>query len=52
MSVKIKISYEDEKELSRVLTLLNPIISSWKRSRNRDGEYKKAYIESNLPKKG
>lgn len=52
MSVRIKISYENEKELSMVLALLKPVISSWKRSRNRDGSYKKVYVESNFPKEG
>lgn len=45
MSVKIKISYEDDRELMRVIRLLSPALRSWKRSRNMEGRYKKAYVE-------
>lgn len=45
MSVKIKISYEDDRELMRVIRLLSPALKSWKRSRNMEGRYKKAYVE-------
>ena len=45
MSVKIKISYEDDRELMRVIRLLSPVLKSWKRSRNMEGHYKKAYVE-------
>ena len=45
MSVKIKISYEDDRELMRVIRLLSPALRSWKRSRNMEGHYKKAYVE-------
>nr|WP_288597815.1 hypothetical protein [uncultured Mediterraneibacter sp.] len=45
MSVKIKISYEDDRELMRVIRLLSPVLRSWKRSRNMEGRYKKAYVE-------
>lgn len=47
MSVKIKISYEDDRELMRVIRLLSPALKSWKRSRNMEGRYKKAYAELN-----
>ena len=45
MSVKIKISYEHEGELARVLTILNPLIERCKRSGNQEGRYKKVYVE-------
>lgn len=47
MSVKIKISYEDDQELMRVIRLLSPALKSWRRSRNMEGRYKKAYAELN-----
>lgn len=43
--VKVKISYEREEELFRVLRLLEPVIVKWKRSKNQDGRFKKAYAE-------
>lgn len=45
--VRIKISYEDDRELMRVIRLLSPVLKSWKRSRNMEGRYKKAYAELN-----
>ena len=45
MSMKLKISYEHEEELARVLTILNPLIIRCKKSSNREGRYKKAYVE-------
>lgn len=45
MSIKLKISYEHEEELARVLTILKPLIIRCKRSSNREGRYKKAYVE-------
>ena len=45
MSVKIKISYEDDRELMRVIRLLSPAMKSWRVSRNKEGRYKKAYAE-------
>lgn len=44
MSVKIKISYTEDRELAGVIRLLSPMVESWKVSRNKDGRYKKAYI--------
>lgn len=43
--VKIRISYENEKELSKVLKLLSPIAKSWTLAKNNAGRFKKAYIE-------
>lgn len=45
MSMKLKISYEHEEELARVLTILNPLIIRCKRSGNQEGRYKKVYVE-------
>lgn len=47
MSVKIKISYNTDEELAGVIRLLSPVLRSWKRSRNMEGRYKKAYAELN-----
>lgn len=44
MSVKIKISYENERELKEVIALLKSKITDYKLSKNQEGRYKKAYI--------
>lgn len=43
--IKLKISYEHEEDLARVLTVLQPMIIRCKRSGNAQGRYKKAYVE-------
>lgn len=43
MSVRIKVSYTDEKELAGVIRQLSPILKVWKRSKKREGRYKNAY---------
>lgn len=43
--VKIKISYNTEQELERVVRLLSPALKSCRISRNKEGRYKKAYAE-------
>ena len=43
--IKLKISYEHEEDLARVLTVLQPMIVRCKRSGNREGRYKKMYVE-------
>ena len=45
MSVKIKISYNTDEELEKVLKVLSPVLKTWKISRNKEGRYKKAYAE-------
>ncbi len=45
MSVKIKISYNEESELVLVKKLLAPIMKSCNVSKNKEGRYKKAYAE-------
>ena len=42
--IKIKISYNTDEELAGVIRLLSPALKSWKRSRNMEGRYKKAYV--------
>lgn len=44
LSVKIKVSYERPEELQRILDRLWPDIKTWRKSRNRDGQFMKAYI--------
>ena len=46
MSVKIRISYQSQEELDRILKLLKTAIKSFK-TYDRAGEYKKAYIVIN-----
>lgn len=43
--VKIKISYNTDQELERVVRLLSPALKSCRISRNKEGRYKKAYVE-------
>lgn len=43
--IKLKISYEQEEDLARILTVLRPMIIRSKRSGNMQGRYKKAYVE-------
>ena len=49
MAVKVKISYEEPRELHTVLKLLNPIIKSCKADKGENGRYKRAYLEVNIP---
>ena len=43
--IKLKISYEQEGDLARILTVLQPMIIRCKRSGNTQGRYKKDYVE-------
>ena len=43
--IKLKISYEQEEDLARILTVLRPMIIRCIRSGNMQGRYKKAYVE-------
>ena len=45
MSVKIRISYQERKELDRILDLLKPVIKTCRTS-EQQGNYKKAYIDT------
>lgn len=42
MSVKIRVSYTDEKELAGVIRLLSPLGVNWKRQPQK-GKYMRAY---------
>lgn len=44
MSVKIKVSYETDEELKRVLMLLDPVIKSWAKAAEKSGRFFRAYI--------
>ncbi len=46
MSIKIKVSYTDNRELAGVIRLLSPIVQKWKKQPAK-GKYKRAYGESN-----
>ena len=48
MAVKVKISYEEPRELHTVLKLLNTIIKSCKADKGENGRYKKAYLEVDI----
>ena len=52
--IKLKISYEHEEDLARVLTVLQPMITRCRRSGNREGRYKNVYVElrENVTKAG
>ena len=45
MSIKIKVSYQNEHELQMILQLLKPAIKSYKAADRQQGAYKRAYIE-------
>lgn len=47
MSVRIKISYETEPELKRVLLLLAPVIKDWRISSKKSGKFLRAYVTLN-----
>lgn len=44
MSVRIKVSYETEEELKRVLELLDPVVKSWTRAAKKKGRFFRVYI--------
>jgi len=45
VSAKIRVSYIYEKELEKVIELLQPMLRNVKVAKNNKGRYKKAYIE-------
>ena len=45
MSVRIKVSYTDDKELMEVLRILSPMIRSYKIAKQQKGAFKRAYID-------
>lgn len=42
MSVKVKVSYTDEKEIDEIEDRLHPLVNDWKRQ-PANGKYKRAY---------
>jgi len=44
MSVRIKVSYETEEELKRVLQLLDPVIKSWNKAAKKSGRFFRVYV--------
>lgn len=50
-SVKIRVSYERQEELERIMRKLAPDVKHWKIARRQDGHFKRAYAEvENLKK--
>lgn len=49
MAVKVRISYETAQELHTVTEMLKPIIKSCKAEKGENGQYKRAYLEVNIP---
>lgn len=49
MSVRIKVSYETEEELKKVLLLLAPVVKDWTRAAKKKGRFFRAYIDIGLP---
>ena len=45
VSVRIKVSYETEEELRRVLLLLNPVLKGWTKAAKKSGRFFRAYLE-------
>lgn len=43
--VKLKVSYDRQEELQRLLQKLRPDVKRWKVAKNREGRFLKAYIE-------
>lgn len=44
MSVRIKVSYEHEEELAKVIRILTPEVKSCKVAKKHDGQYRRTYI--------
>lgn len=49
MSLKVRISYEKPQELNTVIKLLQPIVKSYKTVKGETGQYKRAYLEVEMP---
>lgn len=45
MSIKIKVSYNTDEELQKVMQLLGTAVKEYKISGNKKGLYRKAYID-------
>lgn len=44
MAVRIKISYTNNEELEQIRKLLSPFLKHYKLAKNKEGQYKKAYM--------
>lgn len=44
ISVVVRVSYTEDKELQQVLTLLRPVTQRHKKSKDKKGEHMNAYI--------
>ena len=49
MSIRVRISYERPQELHTILKLLRPIVKSYKADKGEKGQYKRAYLEVDIP---
>lgn len=45
MAVKVRISYEEPQELHAVTEMLKPITKSCKADKDKNGRYKRAYLD-------
>ncbi len=44
MSVRIKVSYETEEELKRLLNILDPVVKNWSKAAKKRGRFFRVYI--------
>lgn len=44
MSVRIKVSYETEDELKKVLLLLDPVLKDWTKAAKKNGRFFRAVV--------
>ena len=49
MAVKVKISYTTPQELHTVTEMLKPIIKSCKADKGKNGRFKRAYLDVEVP---
>lgn len=49
MAAKIRVSYEDSYELQTVAELLKPVTKICRADKGRDGRYKRAYLDLEIP---
>ena len=47
--IKIKVSYQNKKELDKIIMLIGDNVEKVKLSKNNKGKFKKAYIYLNFP---
>ena len=49
MAVKVRVSYEKPQELYTVLKLLKPITKTCKADKSKNGRFKRAYLDVEMP---